>query len=830
MKIFFFVLLAFFLCHSLTFASSLTWPKANNPYQTDQYPEYEKRIQELVEQMTLEQKVGQMTQVELNSITPQEVRDFHIGSIFVSGGGLLNKNRKATMEQWVHTADQYWKASITAVKNLPAIPISFAVDAVHGHNKLFGQVIYPHNIGLGASQNTQLVHDIAKATAEAMLDSGMDQTFAPSLSVTQNILWGRTYESYSQDPELVSLLGKSAVLGYQGSIHTPLGNGRVAATAKHFLGDGGTEAGIDRGENTSTEEELMAIHGKPYIAAIEAGVLWIMASHNSWQGQRLHGHQYLLTTILKNQLGFVGAITGDWNSHAQINGCTKTHCPEAINAGMDMLMVPYGWQDFIHNTVEDVKQGRISESRINDAVSRILRAKFYSGLMEAPKPSKRFSTGVSQSEIQQNNKALARKAVRESLVLLKHDKETLPIHPEKKILVVGELANNIGAQTGGWTLGWQGDDLTNADFPHGTSILKAIQSEAKNVEYSTHGSFHSQPDIAIVVYGERPYAEWLGDRRHLAFELESSHHAKILEQLQAKGIPTVSILLSGRPLWLNRELNASNAFIAAWLPGTEASGISDLLIATPQGQPRYNFTGKLPFDWPQAPVQSKPEAQAHNVSSLFNFGYGLNYSSTAKDWKTLPTDTLLKDIESIFNVDILTDKISSPWILRASENKKNDVQLVNNRIQLDSLTADLKSNNSQAKLQVHWHGTQKAKIHLDNLNAYTNYQDIFLHDGAIVIEGKILGPANKKVLFEMGCRGVEYCNRFADINVSKVFKKRKKNEHFSLSVSLHCFEKNKIDTRHIGRAFGLETSGKLSLEITDIRVQSQPKSVDFTCR
>jgi beta-glucosidase len=442
---------------------------------------------------------------------------------------------------------------------------------------------------------------------------GSDWTFAPALSVPQDLRWGRSYESYAQDPALVRADGAAMVRGLQGEPGGTQGvqSGHVAATAKHFLGDGGTIAGIDQGDTEASEAELIRVHTPGYLAAIEAGVMTVMASYSSWQGRKLHGNASLLSAVLKGRLGFEGFVVGDWNGHGQIPGCSDTNCPAALLAGIDMYMAPDGWKALFDNLLAQVRAGEIPPARLDDAVRRILRIKAKLGLFDAGRPWEgRFDVLGSSA-----HRALARAAVRESLVLLKNDARALPIRASAHVLVAGDAADDIGRQCGGWTLGWQGRGNHNSDFPHAESIYAglraALEAGGGSAQFSVDGSYSARPDVAIVVFGEQPYAEGRGDLRSLAYQTGQRRDLALLRRLRAADIPVVSVFLSGRPLRLQAEIGASDAFVAAWLPGGEGGGIADLLIGDADGSARRDFSGTLSFAWP---------------APRFAPGYGLRYA------------------------------------------------------------------------------------------------------------------------------------------------------------------------------------------------------------
>jgi beta-glucosidase len=610
------------------------WSEVRSPLPADDA--IEARVSALLERMTLEEKVGQIIQADIRYASPDEVRQFHLGSILSGGGAFPDDDRHASAADWLAKADAYYDASVDASDGGTAVPIMWGIDAVHGHGGVFGATVFPHNIALGATRNPDLVREIGAATAREVAATGLDWTFAPTLAVAQDRRWGRSYESFSEDPELVATLGQAAILGLQGdpADDTFLGPGRILATAKHFVGDGGTERGRDQGDTRVSEAELATVHGAGHVAAIKAGVQTIMATYNSWNGRKVHGETHLLTDVLRHRLGFDGLVIGDWDGHAQIPGCSKKSCPDAINAGIDMIMVPGEWRAFHANTVQQVQSGVISEERLNEAVRRILRVKVRAGLFESGRPSERPLAGQAEWLGHPSHRALARQAVRESLVLLKNTFGLLPLSPSAHILITGEGATTIAQQVGGWTMSWQGEDIHNEDFPGATSLYQAFADAADaaggKAVLSPDGTFGERPDVAIVVFGEGPYAEMRGDLDDLAFGADDPSGFERLESLKQAGIPTVAVFLTGRPRWTNPELNRADAFVVAWQPGSEGGGVADVLLRAPDGRFAHDFRGRLPFSWPATAEPDATRADGSAAEPLFPAGYGLSYAESAE--------------------------------------------------------------------------------------------------------------------------------------------------------------------------------------------------------
>jgi beta-glucosidase len=624
-----------------------SWPRIA-PAPLD--PEVEAFVADLLSRMTLEEKVGQVIQGELRSVTPEDIRRYHLGSVLNGGGSTPNNDKHASLEDWVEFADTFYDASMDTSDGKLAIPILWGSDAVHGHSNVYGATIFPHNIGLGAANDPDLLREIGAVTAIEMLATGLDWTFAPTLAVVRDDRWGRTYEGYSEDPRIVARYAKAIIEGLQGVPGSAehLGEDKILATAKHYLGDGGTDGGRDQGNNIDSEEELVRVHSAGYPPAIEAGVRSVMASFSSWQGQKVHGNRHLLTTALKEYMGFNGFVVGDWNAHGQVEGCSNDNCAPAFNAGIDMFMVPEDFRALHGNLLAQVQEGTISQERLDDAVTRILRVKKQAGLFESGRPSSRTHSARQENLGSATQRAVARRAVRQSLVLLKNNGPLLPLSPASRVLVAGDGADDIGKQTGGWTLTWQGTGNTNDDFPGATSIYAGIRQavEAANgtIELNVEGKYEQRPDVAIVVFGEDPYAEFQGDAPNMAYEKDDGPDLALLRRLKADGIPVVAVFLSGRPMWVNPHLNASDAFVAAWLPGSEGVGVADLLFRQAEGRMTYDFTGRLSYSWPRIANQTALNVGDADYDPLFAYGYGLTLAESS-DTPTLAEESGLSDAE-----------------------------------------------------------------------------------------------------------------------------------------------------------------------------------------
>jgi beta-glucosidase len=603
------------------------WPVARSRGLVDAKAEL--RITTLIRQMTVEEKVGQIIQADVTTIEPDDLRRFPLGAVLAGAGSGVHHDDRAPPAAWLALAREFRSVAAESRPNHVPIPVMFGIDAVHGHNNIVGAVIFPHNIGLGAAGDPELVRRIGAATAEEVAATGLDWTFAPTLAVPQDRRWGRLYEGYSEDPVLVRRLAGAMVEGLQGTadLAGKIQMGRVAATAKHFVADGGTSEGVDQGDAAVAESDLIATHAQGYIAAIDAGVMTVMASYSSWNGQKMHANRALLTDVLKGRMGFDGFVVGDWNGHAQVPGCTADRCAAAINAGVDMVMAPQDWKDLYQNTLSQVEAGEIPIARLDDAVRRILRVKIKLGLLDGTRPFDDRQDLIGSAA----HRAIGREAVRRSLVLLKND-GVLPIKASARVLVTGQAADDIGMQCGGWTVGWQGTGNKKTDFPGAQSIRDGIKAalaaRGGTLVHESNGPSTDvaagRPDVAIVVFGERPYAEMFGDVKIPLYN--DRHGLTELTRLRKLGIPVVAVFLSGRPLWVNAELNQSDAFVVAWLPGTEGGGIADVLIGDGTGKPRTDFTAKLPFRWPSAATMPPYARGDAYKTSLFPRGYGLSYA------------------------------------------------------------------------------------------------------------------------------------------------------------------------------------------------------------
>jgi beta-glucosidase len=578
---------------------------------------YDPEVRELLAKMTLDEKIGQMTQPDQQYIRDiSDVQKYFVGSVL--SGGDSDPQAGNTLADWT---EMYDRLQSEALKTRLHIPILYGVDAVHGHSNVLGAVIFPHNIGLGCAHNPTLVEKAARITAEEVRATGINWAFAPCVTVPQDIRWGRTYEGFGETPEMPTLLGKAAVMGLQGkNLANPLS---VLACAKHYVGDGGTTWGtglngmLDQGDTRVDEATLRRIHLQGYITAIQAGVGTIMPSYSSWNGVKCSGSKRLLTEILKDELGFQGFLISDYNALDGLPGDRASQIEQSINAGMDMVMVPERYREFFETLKQLINEGKVPISRIDDAVTRILRVKFAMGLFDKNR-SQLADRRLWKSFGSPAHRRVARELVRQSVVLLKNENQALPISKRApRIHVGGKSADDLGNQCGGWTITWQGKsgDVT----PGGTTILAAIRhtvSANTQVTFSKDGTGAEGASLGIVVIGETPYAEMQGDRRDLHSAPED---VQAVDNMKQAGIPVVVVLISGRPMILGDVLEKANALLAAWLPGTEGQGVADVLFGD------YKPTGKLTFSWPRSMEQIGVHPGDPNYSPLFPYGFGLTY-------------------------------------------------------------------------------------------------------------------------------------------------------------------------------------------------------------
>jgi len=731
------------------------WPTLTHAVKKD--PAIEQKIDELLTRMSVEEKVGQMIQPEIRHLTAQDVKDYHIGSVLNGGGSVPNGNRYSKAADWLAIADAYYQASMDESDGKVAIPIMWGTDAVHGVGNIVGATLFPHNIALGATNNSELIRRIGEITATEIAVTGLDWDFSPTVAVARDDRWGRTYESYSEHPELVRKYAGKMVEGLQGVANTDdfLAKTRVISTAKHFIADGGTLNGIDRGNSVVSEKELRDIHAAGYFSAIEAGVQSVMASFNCWQGENMHGHKYLLTDVLKEKLGFDGLVVGDWNGHGFVAGCTPLNCPTAINAGLDIFMVPDpDWKVLFNNTVDQINSGVISAARADDAVRRILRVKLRANLWTKGLPSTRPLSGKDELLGAPEHRDVARQAVRESIVLLKNKNNLLPLSPSANILVAGDGADNISKQTGGWSVNWQGTGNTIEDFPGATTLWAGIESAVKaaggTVTLNAEGEYQQKPDVAIVIFGEDPYAEMQGDVQNVLLKSGETKDLELLRKLKADNIPVVALFITGRPLWVNRELNASDAFAVIWQPGTEGGGVADVIFKTPDNKINFDTTGRLTFSWPKRPDQSPLNIGDENYDPLFAYGFGLSYSDK-DDFSDNLSEEGIQHQATTDVLELFKRRPMTPFTI-ILEGKNNDRASLNGNIAtVSSLTVTAVDRDVQEDARrVQWNGNGEGLVGLSALNRQV-LSDYLNSNSALIFDVKVDQAPNGNAKIRLGC-------------------------------------------------------------------------------
>ena len=820
------------------------WPHVTSAFPKEQ--DIESRVESTLAQMTLEEKVGQMTQAEIQYVTPAEILQYHIGSVLNGGGSWPNGDKGAPVQAWLDKADTLWTASM---QDRLHIPLIWGTDAVHGHNNVKGATMFPQNIGLGAMRDPELMGRIGKVTALEVSRTGIDWAFGPTLAVVRDDRWGRTYEGYSEDPSVQQSYAGRVVTGLQGKLRKDAAvNEKVIATAKHFLGDGGTTNGTDQGITVASEADLINIHGRGYYSALQAGAQTIMVSYSSWldtalgpngKALKMHGNQYLLTDVLKGKLGFDGFVVSDWNGIGQVKksnsaatrDCSTNDCPQAINAGVDMIMAPTrsDWLPFITNTLASVRAGEIPQARIDDAVRRILRVKFRFGLQDRPKPSLRnASHAIGTPE----DRAVAREAVRKSLVLLKNNGHVLPLARGAKVLVAGKSADSLANQSGGWSITWQGGNA-NADFGGGTTLWGALHKIAPNavLDTSANGALaDSSYDVAVVAIGETPYAEGAGDiGSSKTLELARLHpeDVALLDALKAKGVKKiVTVLYSGRVLYVNKELNRSDAFVAAFLPGTEGDGLADVLFQKEGGGVAYDFQGTLSYSWPKSACQTSQDRFAPDYAPLYAWGYGLkvaaNDTQGAYDETTQaygcgqqPGGTANQPL-TIFD---RTNQDNWQMQIGASTNWDVPIALSTNATtatpggEISVVPVDDQNGIQWAALQVSWHDNYGEFFAQDNANAKVDLSAYGGTAGSLAFDIKVITPPTQPVGVRMDCNYP--CLGQADATAA--IQALPVGSWSTLSISIDCLAERGADLGAINRPFLLSSSGRFDVAIANIR-------------
>jgi beta-glucosidase len=783
------------------------WPHIRSAIARD--AKLEAQVARIVSSMTLRQKIGQMTQPEIKSITPEQVREYCIGSVLNGGGTWPGLDKHATAAQWVALADQFYDASMDTDLALK-VPVVWGIDAMHGNSNVYGATLFPHNIGLGAAHDKALVGKVAAAVGQAVRATGINWVFAPTIAVVRDDRWGRTYESFSEDPALVREYAGQYVRGLQGSFRS---DANVIATAKHFIGDGGTDQGKDQGVNKAGSAAMINIHGQGYYSALAAGAQTVMASFNSWNDVaagvdygKVHGSKVMLTDILKTKMGFDGLVVSDWNGIAQVPGCSNDSCPQAINAGIDLVMVPDDWKAFIANTIKQVQAGQIPMTRIDDAVSRIVRVKLRAGMF-GKKPSQGAFAGKPEAL---QARALARQAVRESLVLLKNDGGALPLARGKKILVVGKSADSLANQSGGWSLTWQGTGNQNADFPNGDTILRGIEQAAGagNVTYSAtaDGVDVAAFDAVVAVIGETPYAEGDGDIGPSGTLRHSGRYPEDLAVLQAvagKGKPVVTVLVAGRPLYTNDLMNLSDSFVAAWLPGTEGKGVADMLF-----KGGHDFKGTLSFSWPKSVCQTSLNAGDKDYAPLFALGYGLRYGSRVTVGRL---DAAYPDggcgVTNSYPVFNQADRATWPLYAVSGVQRVAVGTDVNGVTSIPALKVETAQVNTQqdGKL-VTWSGPARIEAHGAKALALPAFATL---DGALQFDTIVGAAPRGKVTVAIGA---------TKLDLTGVFQRLAGKQKQTVRIPLACFVAKGADLARVDTPFAIDSDAAFGAAFANVQI------------
>jgi beta-glucosidase len=777
----------------------------------------EARVQAILARMTLEQKVGQIIQADIASVTPEDVRRYRLGSVLNGGNSGPGGDDLAPAQDWLALADAFYEASMDVGPGEPAIPIVWGTDAVHGHSNIVGATIFPHNVGLGAARDPELIERIGKVTAVEIRVTGQEWTFAPTVAVPQDYRWGRAYEGYSSDPALVAAYVGSMIRGLQGPPSTTpiLAGPHVAASTKHYLADGATTDGKDQGDAAISELELRLVHGAPYIPAIESGVATIMTSFSSWNGVKLSAHRGLVTDVLKGRMNYGGLVITDWNAHGQVAGCSNASCPRAVDAGIDMFMAPDSWRMLYDSTLAQVRDGTIAMERLDDAVARVLRLKERLGLFDMGKPSERALSGEYDLLGAPDHRAVAREAVRKSMVLLKNT-GVLPLQPGGRILVAGDAAHDIARQSGGWTLSWQGTGLDNSLFPGATSLWEGVEQAATasggSAELSPEGSFTERPDAAIVVFGETPYAEFQGDIASLQLRPELRRPIATMQRLKQQGIPVVAVMITGRPLYVNEALNAADAFVAAWLPGSEGGGVADMLFAAADGAPAHEFQGLLPTAW--------PATAQHGGETLYPFGYGLRYAHGPRGWTALPEDSGVRDDGSDGGVFFDRGVPASSWSLTVSRADGTNAlrvttvpaEALGGRVRIAATDHGVQEGARSFAIAAHAQGAVIELSTFDpiDLSRETNGDMLLL--ATVRRDAPIARPLSMSVRCDGGPCG-------AAVPIAE-FGELAEGEWQTLGVPLKCFRAAGADMTRISSPFRLMADGDAGLSIARVALGS----------
>ena len=769
-------------------------------------PAVEARVDRLLAAMSLEDKVGQLIQPDIATVTPADLKTYKLGSVLNGGNSGPYGDDFAAPAKWLQLADQFHDASMARSDGRPRIPVIWGTDAVHGNNNVPGATLFPHNIGLGAARDPDLIERIGRITAEETATAGQDWSFAPTVAVVQDDRWGRTYESYSEDPSVVASYTARVVTGLQGAVGSRafMAPGHVVATVKHWVGDGGT-GGRDKGDAQVSEDILRDVHAAGYPPALRAGALTAMTSFSSWNGAKMSGNRSLITGVLKERWRFPGFVVSDWNSYAQVPGCSVESCAAAINAGLDMFMVSGEWKKLYANTLAQARSGEIGAGRLDDAVRRILRVKIWAGLFEAGRPSSRPLAGRFDLLGSAANKAVARQAVRESLVLLKNNGGVLPLRPGGNILVAGTAADSIAQAAGGWSITWQGTGVTNASFPNATSIWRgisdAVAKAGGKASYAPDGGFTTKPDAAIVVFGETPYAEFMGDKTTVEYSPGDKRDLALLKRLKAAGVPVVAVFLSGRPLWVNAELNASDAFIAAFLPGSEGGGVADMLFRTTSD----DFRGRLSFSWPRRPDQYVLNKRDPGYDPLFPLGYGLTYASRV-DMPRLDETRPAGLAAGVFGEILKWGRVPDGWTMALVEGADARPVTANTGRSASGalLIAGVDYDAQEDARRLTWSGARPAAF---RITADRPIDVRPIAEPTLSLAYRVDAAPGAAVTLGVGA---------AHAPITALLRGAPIGEWRLLSVPLRCFAG--ADLSRVAQPFSIATAGRLTLSVADIRI------------
>lgn len=798
------------------------WPSFSSPLPTA--TNIESQVSDLLARMTLAEKVGQLMLVDAAYVTPKQVTQFNLGAVSYRGQSSAQVGQDNFVKRHLLRADQFWLASLDKQDGGIGIPILQGIDPAVGNNAILGTTVLPLHIGLGAAHDPELMFKVGKRLALETRILGADWLFSPSLAVAPAATIATAYDSYSQDPVLVAQYADKLVTAMQGELSTSdfLGVSGVIATGKHFVGSGANQFAIELAHSVPTEAELIQIQAAGFISAIHSGVQTMMVSLDNWYGIAMHGSKEILTDVLVEKLGFDGIVIGAWNGHADVKGCSEYSCPQAINAGLDMLMATENWQTLYNNTLSQVENGDIPVQRLDQAVTRILRVKLRARLFSAELPSSRPFAGEFEILASPIYKSLATEAVRKSLVLLKNNNQILPLKPTSRVMVAGDVANNIVIQTAQsqWFSLAEGDFKNK--FPIGQSVYSGIQHVVNGAGGSVHlnplGDYQQTPDVAIVVFGSSTIRRLQVDNPNSAAHLSSG--LAILTKLKKQGIPTVAVFLSDRPEWVNSEINQADAFVAAWLPGTEGGGIADLLFTDSSGVNKYDFTGRLSFIWPQFPPST---IQPFNTSAMQPFlpiGYGLSLS----DNRALgPLDEQIKGErnEYITRYVYAGDPVV-PWRMLLRDGK-GEIQ-VNSTHQASvagTLLAQAANyNTAEDTVILTWNGDATFAIEGSPIDLSTQTTG----DMTFQIDYRVLQANIQQASLLLGCG--EGCSVSMDISESLQSVEGKGWQ--TALVKLSCFASSGANMSTIQTPFSISSSQGLVLQLREVQVVSSQGQANCT--